>query len=184
MKPEELPVIESKRLRLRPITDADTDTVVRWRNNPAVLRNFIYRGPFTAEVHRKWLETKVAAGKVIQYIIVERESGRSIGSVYLRDIDENSESAEYGVFLGEDWARGLGYGSETAKAFTSFAFDTLGLHRVSLRVLAGNEAARRSYQRAGYRTEGIFRDYVKLDGVYTDVVFMAKLSEKKGGETR
>lgn len=176
IRPEELPVIEGEKLSLRPITDADTDDIVRWRNNPAVRRNFLFRETFTPEMHRNWLRTKVASGEVIQYIIVERESGKSIGSVYLRDIDEKNESAEYGIFIGEDRARGRGYGTETAKLFTDWALYALGLHRVSLRLIAGNEAARKSYERAGYRTEGVFRDFARLDGVYTDVIFMARLA--------
>ena len=52
----------------------------------------------------------------------------------------------------------------------------LRLHRISLKVLGGNEVARRSYEKAGFQTEGVFRDFVKLDGVYTDVIFMARLA--------
>ena len=34
----------------------------------------------------------------------------------------------------------------------------------------------RSYEKAGFQTEGIFRDYIKLGGKYADVVFMARLA--------
>ena len=34
-------------------------------------------------------------------------------------------------------------------------------------LLGGNEVARRSYEKAGFRTEGVFRDFVKLDGAFT-----------------
>ena len=175
-KPAELPVINGRLVSLRPITDADTDDIVRWRNDPAVRQYFIFREPFTPEMHRNWLETKVAAGKVIQYIIVDRESGKGVGSVYYRDVDPVSESAEYGIFIGEEAARGRGFGTETAKLFTAFGLDVLRLHRISLKVLGGNDIARRSYEKAGFRFEGLFRDYVKLDGEFTDVIFMAMLA--------
>ena len=103
LKPSELPVINGEKLSLRPITDADTPDIVRWRNDPEVWRYFLFREPFTPEMHRAWLKNKVETGKVIQYIIVERESGKRVGSVF-------------------------------------------------------------------------FRDFVKLDGVYTDVIFMARLA--------
>ena len=174
----ELPVINGEKLILRPITDADTDDIVRWRNDPEVWKYFLFREPFTPEMHRAWLRDKVETGKVIQYIIVEHESGKSVGSVYFRDIDEKNESAEYGIFIGEAFARGRGLGTETAKLFTAFGLDVLRLHRISLKVLGGNDIARRSYEKAGFVTEGIFRDYVKLDGVFTDVVFMARLAQE------
>ena len=178
MPKQELPVLEGQLVRLRPITDADTDSIVRWRNTPSVMRNFIFRQPFTAEMHRNWLATKVASGQVVQYIIEDKAAGLPVGSVYYRDVDPANASAEYGIFIGEESARGKGLGTETARLFTDFGFRTLGLHRISLRVLAGNEQARRSYERAGFVQEGIFRDMVRLDGVYRDVIFMAIVKDR------
>ena len=175
-RPEELPVINGDKVSLRPITDADTDDIVRWRNDPEVRQFFIFREPFTPEMHRAWLKNRVAAGQVIQYIIVDRASGKSLGSVYFRDVDPVSEAAEYGIFIGEADGRGRGVGTETARLFTAFGLDVLRLHRISLKVLGGNEIARRSYEKAGFVFEGRFRDFVKLDGVFTDVGFMAKFA--------
>lgn len=176
MTVQELPRIVGERVELRPITDADTDRIVAWRNNPSVMRNFIFRQKFTPEMHRNWLKTRVASGQVVQYIIQDRADGCPVGSVYYRDIDPVNHSAEYGVFIGEERARGKGFGTETARLFTDFGFETLGLHRISLRLLAENLPARRSYEKAGFAEEGIFRDMVLLDGRYRDVVFMAKLA--------
>ena len=162
----DLPVINGERVSLRPITDADTDNIVKWRNNPDVYRYFIFREKFTPEMHRNWLSTRVLTGQ-------ER---RAVGSVYLRDIDHKHESAEYGIFIGDDSFRGQGIGTETAKLFTDFALDVLGVHRVFLKVLDGNTKARRSYEKAGFVYEGTFRDMVKLDGEFHDVVFMAKIN--------
>ena len=179
-KPCSLPVITGDKVTLRPITDADTDLIVRWRNDPAVRQFFIFREPFTPEMHRNWLRTKVDTGEVIQYIIVDNADGKSVGSVYFRDIDPVNDSAEYGIFIGEASARYRGIGTAAARMFTEFGFNTLHLHRISLRVIGGNDAARRSYEKAGFVTEGVFRDMVKLDGEFRDVVFMSILSERRG----
>ena len=179
--PCDLPVINGEKVSLRPITREDTGLIVAWRNNPEVMKNFIFRQPFTRALHENWLATKVDTGKVIQYIIVDKETGRSVGSVYFRDIDPENESAEYGMFIGEDEARGKGIGSETVRLFTRFGLDVLRFHRISMRVLADNAASRRSCEKGGFIMEGIFRDMVKLDGEYRDVIFMAMLSgEGKG----
>jgi len=173
---EELPILTGERVVLRPITDADTDCIVAWRNTPSVMQNFIFRETFTPEMHRRWLATKVATGQVVQYIIEDKVTGQAVGSVYYRDMDARNHSAEYGIFIGEAQARGKGFGTETARLFTRFGFEQLGLHRISLRLLAENLPARRSYEKAGFVLEGTFRDMVLLDGCYRDVVFMAKLA--------
>ena len=178
MDVKNLPVLEGAAVRLRPIADADTDLIVKWRNTPSVVQNFIFRQTFTPEMHRSWLAAKVATGQVVQYTIIDKADDTPVGSVYYRDIDNHNRSAEYGIFIGEESARGKGLGTETAKLFTDFGFAELQLHRISLRVLAENTAARRSYEKAGFVQEGIFRDMELLDGQYRDVVFMARLAEK------
>ena len=180
--PCDLPVINGEKVSLRPITREDTGLIVAWRNKPSVYRHFIFRQPFTRELHENWLATKVETGKVIQYIILDKASDKPVGSVYFRDVDPENESAEYGIFIGEEDYLGRGFGTETAQLFTRFGLDVLKLHRISLRVLGGNEIARRSYEKAGFITEGIFRHMVKLDEEYRDVSFMAILSEEGKGK--
>ena len=177
--PGDLPVINGEKISLRPITREDTGLIVAWRNKPEVMKNFVFRQPFTRELHENWLNTKVDTGKVIQYIIMDKETGQSVGSVYYRDIAPENDCAEYGIFIGEEDYLGRGFGTETARLFTRFGLDVLKLHRISLRVLDGNDIARRSYEKAGFVTEGIFRDMVKLDGEYRDVIFMAMLNEEE-----
>ena len=99
MDVKNLPVLEGAAVRLRPIADADTDLIVKWRNTPSVVQNFIFRQTFTPEMHRSWLATKVATGQVVQYIIIDKADDKPVGSVYYRDIDGHNRSAEYGIWL-------------------------------------------------------------------------------------
>lgn len=169
--------ITGTKVYLRPIQLSDTSNIVRWRNMPHVSHNFIFQEPFTPEMHTRWMETKVFSGEVIQYIIKDLESGQDVGSVYLRDINWVHRTAEYGIFIGEDSARGKGIGSETARLFTQYGLQELKLHRIMLRVLGHNIQAIRSYEKAGFVQEGIARSMVFLNGSYQDVVFMAILND-------
>ena len=72
---------------LRPITVEDTDDIIQWRNSEDVRKYFIYQGVLTREGHLRWLETRIQSGEVVQFIIVEKRTEESIGSVYLRDVD-------------------------------------------------------------------------------------------------
>ncbi len=106
----------------------------------------------------------------------------AVGSVYLRDIDRSNQKCEYGIFIGDEDCRGKGIGTAAAKLALAHAFEELGLNRVYLRVFADNLGAIKSYEKAGFRYEGTFRQDVMIDGVGEDIVFMAILREdwKKG----
>lgn len=168
-------VIQGEKIILRPISIDDTVSIVKWRNNPLVQKNFIFREKFTIEMHKHWMKTKVKNGEVVQYIIVSKDDNTPVGSVYYRDIDCDNNSAEFGIFIGEDSARGKGIGTEATKLFTRFGFKDMGLHRISLRVLDGNDGAYRAYEKSGFKKEGEFRDMVYLDGEYRNVIFMSIL---------
>ncbi len=176
-KTSELKTLYGDKIVLRPITIEDTELIVKWRNNPMVMKNFIFRKPFTKEMHINWMNTKVAAGEVIQYIAVEKGTDRPIGSVYYRDIDYGYNSAEFGIFIGEDDARGKGYGKEITRLFTHYGIVDLGFHRIQLRLLEGNDAAYKTYEAAGFIKEGVFHDMVRLDAEYKDIIFMAIIAD-------
>ena len=162
-------------VRIRPITEADTDKIIAWRNAPSVMEHFIYRTPLTRDDHLNWFHNRVQTGEVAQFMIIDEETEQEVGSVYLRDIDRQNQKCEYGIFIGEDSCRGKGIGSVAARLALGYAFETLGLNRVFLRVFAENLRAQKSYENAGFRYEGTFHDDVIIDGEAHDMVFMGIL---------
>ena len=156
---------------IRPITYADTDNIVRWRNSDFVKKRFLYRALFTAESHNNWMKNMVETKKVYQFII--SCDGKDVGSIYLRDVDLQNKKAEYGVFIGEKNYLGKGVGQAATKLVLEFAFKKLKLHKVFLRVLSDNIGAIKSYEKSGFVQEGFFKDEICTDGKYESVIFMA-----------
>ncbi len=169
-------MIEGNQIYLKTMTYDDTDDIIRWRNKNSVRKYFIYQDDFTKESHEEWIRTKINTGQVIQMIIYVKEQERAIGSVYLQNIDRKNQKAEYGIFIGEDDARGHGYGTEAAFLILKYAFDILHLHKVYLRVLQDNICARKSYEKAGFVEEARLRDDIYMEGVYKTVIVMGKLA--------
>ncbi|WP_035767541.1 GNAT family N-acetyltransferase [Butyrivibrio sp. NC2002] len=165
-------ILKGKKVFLRPITYDDTQKIVEWRNNPRVRNNFIYREVFTKSGHEQWMKSKVETGDVIQLIICENEGARPVGSVYLRDIDRAKKEAEYGIFIGEDDAIGKGYGNEAASLMCAYARDEVLINRLILRVFKDNEAARKSYEHAGFRFLQDLDNVECSDGEIKDMLLM------------
>lgn len=166
--------LQGEKIYLLPITKADTDNIVRWRNS--VRKNFIHQELFTLESHNAWLENMVYTNKVKQFVIYGQEDNKPVGSVFLRDIDHQHDKAEYGIFIGDDSVRGKGYGSEAAALICDYGFQELKLHKIFLRVFGDNEIAIHSYEKAGFVKEALLKDDVKIDSHYRNLVLMAKIS--------
>lgn len=173
---------KEQKISLRLMDKEDTDRIVTWRNQDFVRCNFIYQQDFTREGHEKWIRTMIDTGLAVQFMICIGEEQRPVGSVYLRDIDRTHKKAEYGIFIGEKDAWGQGYGTWAAKKMIDYAFEKEGLHKLMLRVLAENQGAIRSYEKAGFVREAYLRDEVFLEGQYKDVIYMAVINEAESRE--
>lgn len=168
--------IQGQQIYLRPITAEDTEMAVRWRNQPVVVENFIYRKPIRCEDHVNWLENKVFKGLVHQFIVCRIEDGLPLGSIYLQNFEEENRKAEWGIYLGEEQAYGKGIGTEAAKLILNYAFEELGMHKVVSRVLAKNKASIRMNEKAGYVKEAYLKDELFLDGRFEDLIFFGAIN--------
>lgn len=171
-------VIRGQQIYLRPITADDTELAVRWRNEPAVVKNFIYRKPVSRKDHEEWLTNKVFKGLVHQFIICRSEDAMPLGSVYLQNFEDGHKRAESGIYLGEEQVYGKGIGTEAVKLIADYAFGTLGLHKLSARVLAYNTASRRLHEKAGYVQEAHLKDELFLEGKYEDLILFGAVNPR------
>ena len=170
--------LEGSQIYLRQITVEDTDIVLKWRNDPQVVKNFIYRKPISREEHLDWIHNKVEKGLVIQFIVCDKENDKPLGSIYLQNFDEESHRAEWGIFLGEPEVRGRGIGTEAGKILMQYAFHELKLHKVISRVLAYNIGSVKMNQNMGGIQEGYMKDQLYLDRTYVDEIIFGFTKER------
>lgn len=170
-------MIDGQRVQLRPLTLADTTDVVRWRSDPFVIENMFSDEPPTPESHTRWFEQLQLRGDRQEFMIVERATGRAIGTIGLSGIDRVHRRAEYGILIGEADMRGQGYARETSALILDYAFNELHLHRVYLLTFADHLTALKLYQRLGFQIEGTLRDHIYKRGAFRDVIMMAILNQ-------
>jgi RimJ/RimL family protein N-acetyltransferase len=84
---------------------------------------------------------------------VEDRSGRLIGRISLRDIDNRRQQARLGITFGAPYI-GQGLGTEALALFLDFFFTDFGMELMVLDVAAPNERAVRSYEHLGFSHVG------------------------------
>ncbi len=168
-------ISRGEKVSIRLVEREDVPLFVKWRNNPRVQNNHIYRKDFTVEGQLEWMKQHVDTGIAVQFIICENSRDlRPVGCVHYQRIDREEGTAEYGIFIGEDDAIGKGYGSEAADLALKYAKEELGLKRVYLRVFAFNAAAISSYTHAGFVKVQDFPQVECSDGQKDDMILMEK----------
>lgn len=170
--------MENPKVYLRAFEPDDYKSINAWRRiDDVYLLTTGNRYFVSAERERQWVLEKIQNNKTEIYLaICLAKDDFLIGYLSLSDIDYQNGRAEWsGIVIGEEQYRGQGYATEAVYLLLEYAFDELGLHRVSGLWLAKNTVSLFLGQMAGFRREGLLREYVYKNGERHDVVIMSML---------
>jgi RimJ/RimL family protein N-acetyltransferase len=120
-----------------------------------------------------------AAGLAVTYSITLTTSRTLVGLLQVRQLDPSFEAAEWECTIAPS-ARGTGIFLEAARLAGSFAFGTIGTHRLEARVLLQNGRANGALRKLGAVQEGVLRRSVRRSGKYFDQVLWSLLKEDWG----
>ena len=104
--------------------------------------------------------------------------GRCVGAARLHSLRSLERRARYaiGIFDPAHWGRGVGL--TATRLVLGYGFETLGLHRIDLRVLAFNTRAIAMYDKAGFVVEGVEREGAWINGRWESDVWMSILEDE------
>jgi len=120
-----------------------------------------------------------AAGLAVTYVIMLTASRTVVGLIQVRQLDPAFEAAEWECTIAPS-ARGTGIFLEAARLTGSFAFGTIGAHRLEARVLLQNGRGNGALRKLGAVQEGVLRRSVRRAGEYFDQVMWSLLKEDWG----
>ena len=158
-----------------PIIPEDIGPLFLMRNDAFAARwDFAYR-PMDCVAYAHWLDRLGVDGSTMVFAIRKLEEPQIIGFVGFGDIHAVHRSAELGVRIGNESDRGRGYGKEAISLALQYAWYSLNLNRIQLRVFSDNAHALRAYMSAGFEQEGKMRRAAFIDGNWRDVIIMSVL---------
>ncbi len=107
---------------------------------------------------------------------IEHE-GKWIGVARLT-VNEADRRARFAIGIADINKLGKGLGTEATRLVLDYAFNTLGLHRVDLRVLEYNQRAIRCFEKGGFVREGMEREGALVEGRWETDVMMSILEKE------
>ena len=177
--PQKLPpiiTVEGARVALAPMSRALLPRYQRWGNDFGITRTMSLAAPLTAAQLAASYDEVIADQHSASFTIYDRLTRQPIGNTAWIAIDQQARTAEFVLYIGEAEYRGRGLGTEVTALMLRYAFGTLGLHNVMLRVYAFNLAGQRAYAKAGFREFGRRREAKLLGGKHWDIVYMECLA--------
>ena len=177
-------IIHSPRVILRPISVDDTDEFYTWGCQSDVTQFSLsaYRYPQSKTDVEQWLASINQDKRTISFGIVEPHNQTLIGFAGIASMSTLNRSGEYFILIGNKEYWGQGLGTEVTKLVARYAFNDIGLHRLSLTAFATNPAAIKAYEKAGFQHEGVLRQSGFRNGTFHDKVMMSLLATEQPAE--
>ena len=105
--------------------------------------------------------------KIFAYKILLSEADEMVGTVELREIDENNKIGRVcRLLVGEELVRGKGIGTLALKEILRIGFEDLELEKITLGVFDFNLGAIKCYENAGFIREKIIENARKATNGY------------------
>ena len=179
-------MIRGERLYLRSIERDDLERCHAWMNDEDLRSTLAQRYPVSLAREADWVEraTRGQDPSELIFAICLVQGDRHIGNCSLEHIDRDNGTATLGIFIGELDCRGEGFGEEAVRTLCRYGFDEMNLQKIRLDVHAGNVKASKTYERVGFRKEGLLRGEVYRRGRRLDVIRMGLLRAELVAPTR
>ena len=174
-----LPVLDTPRLTLRPMTLRDASDIYAYSCDPEVARHVLWdahRSPADSRAYLRFILRQYRDGTPSSYGIVWKETGRLIGTIGFMAYSQENSTVELGYSLGRSWWN-RGIMTEALRAVLALTFDTMQIHRAEAQHEVENPASGRVMLKCGMRREGCLRGRIFNKGRFSDVELYAMLRE-------
>ena len=171
--------LNGKRVYLRPIENEDLDffyAKTLWDEEGRRLTGT--QTVFSRSGVQNWFENISTDSGRVDLFICLHENNQPIGDIAMLDIDHQNRNSvvRISIFDHEFW--GNGYGTEAMSLLLKYGFEILNLHRIGLDVYSFNKRGIKSYEKLGFKQEGIIREELFYGGKYHDSIKMGVLKDE------
>lgn len=163
-------MLNNDKITLKPLSIKDTDFILELRNDLEIADQFFSDAPVYDFEHNSWLNSRNSDD--LDFIIVENESQKKAGRIYLNKVDFRHQKGEYGIVLHPEF-RGKKLAYEASVLLIKYVFESLPIHKIYLEVFSENEKAVNLYKRLGFEQEGLLKDEFLKNGLFKDVIRMS-----------
>lgn len=108
------------------------------------------------------------------------ESDAHIGNLKLGPVDPHHRRAEIGFLIGDKTNWGQGYAGEAIATLANFAFQKLGLAKLTAGCYEGNVGSAKALIKAGFLQEAKLPSHLVLNGRRVDKLVFGKLAQRGG----
>jgi len=164
------PIIRTEQYTLRPFQESDAKLWQIWDVDTEV-QAFMPEPPNEVQGISKQYEyiKECEEDEEGLYWSIETNSGDTIGTVSLTEINDYHKLADLGIVIGDKSYWGKGVASEVIKTLVEYAFENLDIIRINAETEADNVVISKVLEKVGFKQDGLFQSARIKSGMRIDV---------------
>lgn len=181
----QLPTLETRRLRLEPLGPQHVGAYYAYN-----ARNREHLQPWEPLRPETFFTLAGASGEIdrivdlhrrdeaARFAIFEKGGDVIVGITGLWSIRRGVIHAAIVGYSADVAHQGLGYTTEATAAVVDYAFTSLNLHRIETSYGPTNAPSAKVLRKLGFSVEGYARDYLFINGAWTDAILVSKINDR------
>ncbi len=174
---------EGEKVRLVPLDkERHFDNAVLWLNDPDLTRWLLVGDfPISRLKEEEWFAKMMQGSETEIGFAVETLSGEHVGFSGIHRIQWQHRTGVTGTLIAPEANWGKGYGADSIRVRTRYAFEVLGLRLLLSEALQGHERSIRALTKAGYQRAGVLPGRYWKRGAFRDALLLYKPRDIVGG---
>ncbi len=126
----------------------------------------------------KYCHSLIASPDVYFYALIKLDGGRFIGTVKAGPVNRYAGTCDLGIMIGEkaEWGRGLA--TDALDCLSRHLVDEVGIRRLTAGAMASNPAMVKTFEKLGFRVEGVFREQDRVEDEFVDHIHLGCLKHE------
>jgi len=164
-------------LTLRAPEPTDIDRLLQWENDPGLYESLPQAAPLSRYQIWQYIENYRAdpfATHELRLIAADTDSSTPVGHVDLFEFSPSDRRAGVAIYIDKAYRR-RGYAIHALQSVEQYAVTSLGMHQLWAIIAIDNAPSVALFTKAGYKSAGRLRSWLRRHDKYADALFFQKL---------
>ena len=165
-------ILTGQHIVLRKAEEKDAEDMYKWRSSYS--GRFMRVSPdFSVENQRKWIKSR--GNNEINYVIVDKITGESVGAISILDVNDADKIISVGRLLLDDkyLKQSKPYGLESLLLTYDYVFNVMDFRKITGEILEVNDAMVKLQKYLGMSQEGLLEKHVLIGEEYRNICIMS-----------
>jgi RimJ/RimL family protein N-acetyltransferase len=168
-------------IQIQPMSESDLPKLIEWAEDERTLIQWcgpVFEFPLTIKQLKDYYAPTLKPDPLRYIFKAVNETGVMTGMTEIGSVDRRNLLASLCRIYVDKNYRGRGVADQLIKTALRFGFEKLDMVRMELRVYTFNSGAIKTYERLGFRREGLMRKVTKYNNEFWDGFVYAILKEE------